>query len=197
VGAGGYAASAFSVAAPGCTVLAIRPQATLQAAITGFDQRFVKERRHDWTSRYGYAPDMIDAANEAFIAFDPLTPMDAAHAALFTRKNMTPLRCYCMGNKPETILDSLEAHEVMIKSAMNSELTPAVFAQAIRKRSDDNQYCRGLFTQLMRRDHPLLAANVASYVLRKRPDNFMSKKLAELEAKGYHPTHPLETTAAE
>lgn len=37
--AGGYAAAAYSVAAPGCRVLALRPQATLDPATAGWDNR--------------------------------------------------------------------------------------------------------------------------------------------------------------
>ena len=81
---GGYAACAYSVAAPGSRVLAIRPQATLDPRVTGFDQRFKAERRQDFQGRYGFAPAMIDAAREVSIAFDPLQRLDAVHAALFT-----------------------------------------------------------------------------------------------------------------
>jgi hypothetical protein len=197
IGSCGYAAAAFSVAAPGCTVLAIRPQATLAASIAGFDHRHAKARRDDFTTRYGYAPDMIDAADQAFIAFDPTIAMDAVHAALFTRKNMTPLRCYCMGNKPEIALDSLGAQDEIIKAAMNTTLNKSTFAAAIRNRCSDRNYRHGLFGQALRRDHPVLAANVAAYVLRDAPDKFFEKKLQELAAKGHHPTRPLETHAAE
>jgi hypothetical protein len=60
-----YAAAAFSVAAPGATVDAIQPQTTLDPRITDWDDRYMKMRRTDFTSRYGYAPDMLDAAEQA------------------------------------------------------------------------------------------------------------------------------------
>ncbi|WP_339931367.1 phosphoadenosine phosphosulfate reductase [Yoonia sp. 208BN28-4] len=195
--AAGYAAAAYSVAAPGCTVLAIRPQATLDPRITGFDPRHTEQRRNDFTSRYGYAPDMIDATQEAFIAFDPLLQMDAVHAALFTRKNMTPLRCVCMGDRLEFSLDELDIHNEMIRNAMDDTLDTASFAKLIRARRSHIRYRRGLFSQMIRRDHPVLAANVAAYVLREGPDGFFSKKLEELLAKGHNPTIPFNIEAAE
>ena len=60
-----YAAAAFSVAAPAATVDAIQPQTTLDPRITDWDDRYMKMRRTDFTSRYGYAPDMLDAAEQA------------------------------------------------------------------------------------------------------------------------------------
>ncbi len=52
----GYAASAFSVASPGATVVAIQPQATLDPRMTEWDDRFTDMRRVSFTDRYGYAP---------------------------------------------------------------------------------------------------------------------------------------------
>ncbi|MDG1103479.1 MAG: hypothetical protein P8N75_08935 [Ascidiaceihabitans sp.] len=83
-----YAAAAFSVAAPGATVVAIQPQATLDPQITEWDDRYVKMRRADFSSRYGYAPDMLDAAEQAYVIYDPCERLDAAHAAMFTRSNV-------------------------------------------------------------------------------------------------------------
>ena len=83
-----YAAAAFSVATPGATVVAIQPQATLDPQITEWDDRYVKMRRADFSSRYGYAPDMLDAAEQAYVIYDPCERLDAAHAAMFTRSNV-------------------------------------------------------------------------------------------------------------
>lgn len=195
--AAGYAAAAYSVAAPGCTVLAIRPQATLDPRITGFDPRHTAQRKHDFSSRYGYAPDMIDAADHAYIAFDPLLQMDAVHAALFTRKNMSQLRCICMGDRLEFSLDELGIHDDMIRAAMDGTLDATSFAKLIRARRTHLRYRRGLFGQMIRRGHPVLAANVAAYVLREGPDAFYSKKLEELIAQGHSPSIPMNTRAAE
>ena len=61
-GSSGYAACAFSVAAPGAQVLALSPQATLDPRVSEWDDRFRRMRRISFTDRYGYAPDMLDAA---------------------------------------------------------------------------------------------------------------------------------------
>jgi hypothetical protein len=93
----GYAAAAFSVAAPGARVLAVQPQATLDARLTEWDDRFVHMRRTSFSDRYGYAPDMLDAADHAFILYDPYEALDAMHATLFEAPNVTRLRLRNMG----------------------------------------------------------------------------------------------------
>ncbi|MFN6978284.1 MAG: phosphoadenosine phosphosulfate reductase, partial [Gemmobacter sp.] len=70
-GAGGYAAAAYSVAAPGATVLALRPRATLDPGVAGWDPRDRTARRLDFTSRYGFAPDMTEGAGKVFVLADP------------------------------------------------------------------------------------------------------------------------------
>jgi hypothetical protein len=45
-------------------------------------------RRTDFTGRYGYAPDMLDAAEQAYVIYDPYERLDAAYAAMFTRSNV-------------------------------------------------------------------------------------------------------------
>jgi hypothetical protein len=42
-------------------------------------------RRTDFTSRYGYAPDMLDAAEQVYVIYDPYEQLNAARAAMFTR----------------------------------------------------------------------------------------------------------------
>lgn len=194
---GGYAAAAYSVAAPGCTVFALRPQATLDPRIAGFDTRYTSERRTDFNSRYGYAPDMIDGSARAFIAFDPLQRFDAIHAALFTRKNMTPLRCPGLGWKLDSTFDAMGVHNTLIRAAMDGTLTTVKFAHAMRMRNTQKGFLRSLFQKAVQTGHPVLAANVCTHVLRQGDDPFFSKKLEELVSQGHHPSNPISADAAE
>ena len=82
-GAAGYAACAYAVTAPGARVLAVAPRATLDPEVAGWDRRHMAARRFDFTSRYGYAPDMTEGAAHVWLVHDPLNPLDAMHAALF------------------------------------------------------------------------------------------------------------------
>ncbi|MFT5650405.1 MAG: hypothetical protein ACJAXK_000819 [Yoonia sp.] len=193
---GAYAAAAYSVAAPGCTVLALRPQATLDPRIAGWDTRYVQQRRHDFTHRFGYAPDMIDAVNHAYIAFDPLQRFDAMHAGMFTRSNVTALRCTGLGNRLDLTLDAMEVHDDLIKGAMFKTLDLDTFNKAMRKRRDNPTYLRNLYTRMIQTGHPKLAANVCAYVLRSGDQAFFARKLEELVSQGHHPSTPLSVSAA-
>lgn len=184
--AAGYAATAYSVAAPGATVLAIRPQATLDPRIAGFDSRYTAQRRLDFTTRYGYAPDMVDAANDVYVAFDPLQLWDSMHASLFTKSNVTALRCNGFGARMDRGLDALGLTYAFIKAAMNGTLDTVNFAILMRGRRGYAPYLRWLYTQMIRREHPRLAAAVCVHVLRKTDDPFFVQRLDELIAQGHY-----------
>lgn len=157
-GAGGYAAAAYSVAAPGATVLALRPQATLDPAIAGWDTRYVRHRRRDFASRYGYAPDMLDAAQQAFVLFDPADPLDAMHAALFHRSNVTALRAAHAGAPVEAMVAVTGIFDPLIESAMRGTLNRAGFARMWRARRGFKPYLDRFLTRVEAREKRLAAA---------------------------------------
>ena len=193
---GAYAAAAYSVAAPGCTVSALRPQATLDPRIAGWDTRYIAQRRHDFTHRFGYAPDMIDAVNHAYIVFDPLQRFDAMHAGMFTRSNVTALRCTGLGNRLDLALDAMEIHDDLIKGAMFKTLDLDMFNNAMRKGRDNPTYLLNPYSSMIKTGHPKLAANVCAYVLRSGDDTFFARKLEELVSQGHEPSTPLAISAA-
>ncbi len=177
---GGYAAAAFSVAAPGATVIALRPQATLDASMTGWDPRYKTQRRTDFTHRYGYAPEMIDAANAVFIAYDPIQRLDAIHAALFRKPHVTLLPCPLLGTRLDRAFDRLGIHDVMIKLAMDGSLDRKRFSQLLRARRYDQTYGRALINRLVTTNHKNLAQIMCTYMLQRGQNAFFAKTLREL-----------------
>lgn len=147
-GSAGHAACAMSVAAPGARVLAVRPQATLAPTIAGWDRRHLAARRRDFASRYGYAPDMIDAALSVHLVVDPVVALDAVHAAMFTRPHVTVHRCANAGPRTEAALDTLGLTPALIRTAMDGTLTPAAFGRLWRARRDSAAYLRLLLRRL-------------------------------------------------
>lgn len=178
----GYAAAAFSVAAPGATVIAVQPQATLDPRMTEWDDRFPEMRRVSFSDRYGYAPDMLDAADHAYVIYDPRQTLDAMHATLFERANVTRLRMRFMGATLQTRLINMEILYRMLALAGTGKLTPLAFYRLYRARRDNKQYLRSLTMHLDAEDRPylnmLLCRNVIS---RMRAPGFR-KRLNELEA---------------
>jgi len=140
----GYAAAAFSVASPGARVLAVQPQATLDPRITEWDDRFKPMRRMDFTSRYGYAPDMLDGAAKAFVAYDPHQQLDAMHAALFTRPNTRKLRLPHMGDAIQTDLLEMEQLGPLLLAICEDTLDDPGFARMMRARRTHPPYLRNL-----------------------------------------------------
>lgn len=169
-GMSGYAAAAFSVAAPGATVIAVSPQATLERPVTEWDTRFPTARRLDFASRYAYAPDMLDAASEAFIIYDPDEIEDAMHASLFTGSNIHHHR-YRRGRAGaiESDLRALGLVSQLAEKAANATLTPARLASVLQLRKRHVPYLRALLARVLAQDRPALTAMLCRAVLRDRP----------------------------
>ncbi len=154
----GYAAAAFSVAAPGATVVAVQPQATLDARMTEWDDRFVEMRRISFTDRFGYAPDMLDAAEKAFVIYDPLESLDAMHATLFERSNVTRLRTRNLGGSVQTRLLEMGCLYQILSQAGRGKLTAHAFHKLMRARRENGPYLRGLLRRTSDLDRPILTA---------------------------------------
>lgn len=182
IGACGYAAAALSVAAPGARVLLLRPQATLTPAVAGWDRRFPAARKLDFTSRYGYAPDMIDAAESVDLVVDPRVIPDAIHAALFTRNNVTVHRAPWAGGRLESLFDQMDLTRQLIASAMEGELDPARFGRMWRARRDSAPYLRGLIKRLEAQGRPALARRVCIHGAGTTDGAGFARKLEELRA---------------
>lgn len=178
---GGYAAAAYSVAAPGARVLLLRPVATLDPEVTGFDSRYKADRRTVFTDRYGYAPDMIDAANRAWVIYDPTELFDSMQAALFTRPNVQKFKCPGLGSKLDTGLDQVGALNKLISAAMSGELDSEAFGQIWRDRHDSAHYLRGLVAQCEKQGRLGLALRVCDTALARDPHPFFAKRREAIE----------------
>ncbi|MGZ2258247.1 phosphoadenosine phosphosulfate reductase [Roseobacter sp. A03A-229] len=175
----GYAAAAFSVAAPGAKVLAIQPQATLDPQVTAWDKRFVEMRRTSFTDRYGYAPDMLDAAEEAFIVFDPNQMEDAMHAALFTRPNVTMLRARHMGSTLQTDFLQMKVLSKLISAVARDSLTAPQFATLMRARRDHMPYLRRLLSRLDYDERPALIERLCRAVVQRHKAPRFARRLEQ------------------
>ncbi|MDK3016246.1 phosphoadenosine phosphosulfate reductase [Pseudodonghicola flavimaris] len=177
----GYAAATYSVASPGATVIAVQPQATLEPRMTEWDDRFTELRRTDFTSRYGYAPDMLDAAGQAFILYDPRQTLDAMHATLFARANVTRLRLPFMGGALQTQLMEMKILYRLLSLAGAEKLTEKKFFELYRARRDHIAYLRNLMSHLDQTERPylniLLCRNVTSRMWVRR----FRRRLVQLE----------------
>lgn len=180
-GMGAYAAAAYSVAAPGATVIVLQPVATLDPAQCEWDDRFSEHRRLDFTSRYGYAPDMIDGAGGVFVLYDPEEPLDAMQAALFRKPHVTALRCRKLGGAIEPMLGQMDILVPMVEAACEGRLTSSLFFRLYRARRQHGGYSRGLLAKIDKADRPVLAAILCRSVLKLMNRPRFRKRLSELE----------------
>lgn len=144
----GYAAAAFSVAAPGATVIAVQPQATLHPDLTEWDTRFPQMRRTDFSRRYGYAPDMLEAAGSALILYDPREEVDAMHAALFRHPNVTRIRLRGMGGSIQARMAEMSILKPLLSLLASGEPDLAAIHHFFRARRDNPAYLRSLLARL-------------------------------------------------
>jgi hypothetical protein len=187
-GMAAYAAAAFSVTAPGATVILVQPQATLDPRISGWDSRHTEMRRTSFTDRYGYAPDMIEGAGEVFVIYDPDQPLDAMHAALFTKPFVTKLPCPYAGSDIPDLFNSFKILRPLLELACEGGFTAAAFWQHYRARRNSGRYLRSLMGKLNEEGrtflNALLCRNAATRLNGPRFRARLGQLEAELKAQG-------------
>ena len=176
-GPAGYAAAAFSVAAPGARVLCIQPQATLDPRVAEWDDRFLHMRRTAFDTRYGYAPDMLDAAEEGVILYDPDNKLDAMHAALFTRPNVTRFRMRHLGPEMGQSLMEMSLLLRLIAQMSAGKLNRLNIARLFRARRKHVRYLKRVMMRLEREERLYLNALWAQCVMRNTPGPRFRKSL--------------------
>ncbi|MFZ5752108.1 MAG: phosphoadenosine phosphosulfate reductase [Pseudomonadota bacterium] len=201
-GMAGYAAAAYSVTAPGATVIAIQPQATLDPRLAGWDPRWPEKRRLSFTDRYGFAPDMTEGAGEVYVIFDPEQALDAMHAALFARPWTHLLPCPNLGRDIATALDQMRMLPAILKAAGSGAFDPALFRTFYRARRNHPPYLRNLMGRLDAEDRPglnlLLCRNVSNRLRIARFTQRIPELEEQLRAAGRRipplPTRPPSST---
>jgi len=180
-GAEGYAAAAFSVVALDVTVLTFAPQATLDTAVAGWDRRHPAARRRDFTSRYGYAPDMIEAAAAAWVFYDPSIAEDAMHATLFGQAGARTVAVPDFGADPARLVEDIGALDEIVGAAVAGRLSRATVARALRRRRDSLPYLRRLLARVQASQSPDRVIRLCHAVLRLHAAPRFRKALAQAE----------------
>ncbi len=193
----GYAAAAYSVAAPGSSVLLVSPQATLDRNVTSWDSRFPSARRIDFGGRYADAPRLLDAADVALLIFDPDEIEDAMHASLFNGANVIHQRYRRGGAGPiEADLRNMSLISSLTGAATRGRLTSSEAARILRARKTHVPYLRALLSRVLAEDRTALTAQLCRAVLAEQPLPRFQQHLERAEAQlGLRPADP-DTAAA-
>ena len=179
----GYAAAAFSVAAPGCTVMVYNPIATLDPRVAEWDHRFTSMRRTSFTDRYGFAPDMIEAADQVFVFYDPEEELDAMHAALFTRPHVTKLRTRHLGRHILQDMIDMDILQPLLETAGAGGDIAQHFHRLFRARRDYSPYLRRLLMQLEDDGRCMMSGLLCRNVVNRMKAPRFRRRLNEIESK--------------
>ncbi len=177
----GYAASAYSVCAPGAEVLALRPFATLSPNLASWDERYPHARKLNWTKRFGFAPDMLDAAAHATVILDPRVKEDAMHGALYNRKNVTSLWARGSGTMIDALFDGIGILNKLIVLAMDGGLDAKTFYKLYRKRRESFPYLRSLDQMAFGKGKHRLSKSLCTRMMEERPHRYFNRRLAQIK----------------
>ena len=165
---GAYAAAAFSAAAPGATVILISPQATLDREKASWEYRYLKAWRRNFKDRYGYAPDYVTAAENAYVFYDPRMAQDAMHATLFDSPNITKFPCRFLGHRMASLWVQMGILTPIIEGCVAGTLSRQDFYKMMRARHQSTRYQRELLDAVLEKNRPRLTVRLCEYVLSKR-----------------------------
>lgn len=194
----GYAAGAFSVAAPGASVILAAPQATLDRSLTGWDNRFPSSRRMAFSPRYADASHLIAAADTALILYDPDEVEDAMHASLFRGPNILHQR-YRRGSAGaiESDLRAMSLISKLADAAASGELTQARVSELLRARRGHVPYLRALLSRVLAEERPQLTRWLCRAVLDEHPLPRFASHLERAEVQlGLRKPDPVDEEAA-
>lgn len=182
---GAYAAATFARAAPGATVIAISPQATLSREIAPWETRYHKVWKRDFgrNSPYSYAPDGAETASRVYLFYDPSSPLDAMHAALFQGENTTRFYCRRMGHRIASLWLQMGILKDLVTGCVDGTLTRTGFYRALRARRQSGRYERELLDAVLRLDRPALTRRLCRAVLARRRGPRFRRALVEAEAR--------------
>lgn len=177
---GGYAACAFSPAAPGCDVVAISPQSTVDKSIVPWETRYKVVWDRDFTGKYGDASEVSKAANRVSILYDPYEPLDAQHAARFTGDNVQHLRAPLLGHRLGSSLNQMGILSPIILGALNGTLSNDAYYKLLRERRNFPRYQRELFNRAVEKGHTALAKSLGEHILKQNPNRAVRMGMKEL-----------------
>ena len=177
---GGYAACAFSGAAPGADVVAISPQSTVDRAVVPWETRYRTVWGADFSGKYGDAALVSGAARRVTLLYDPFEPLDAGHVDRFAAPNVMKLRANLLGHRLGSSLQQMGILTPIILGALGGSLSEAEFYRTLRARKTFGRYQRELFTRLINANHPKLAKRLGAYILGQGDNRFIRQEMLAL-----------------
>lgn len=183
---GAFAACAFAPLAPGCTVLAVSPQMTVDPQLVPWETRFPKATKQDWSLPFSSATEGLSAAGRVYVVFDPLDRRDRMHVRMLpTLPNVVPLAIPAAGHDVSVLLHQINILKPYTRAAIDGTLSQATFRKMISTRKKGLRYRRILFRHAIHRGHYQFAVRVAELSHADFPQgNFQTMRAMALAASG-------------
>jgi hypothetical protein len=147
---GGFGAATFSSLSPGCTVVTLSPQSTMDPRLVPWERRFAVARRLDWSGRYADATKEVRDAAQVIIVFDPRTEPDRRHAERFPAHNRLLLPAPYLGHKVATGLLEMKVLKPFMQASIEGRMDLAGFQNLIRRRRHSQVYFQSLMDRARR-----------------------------------------------
>nr|WP_111301139.1 hypothetical protein [Paracoccus saliphilus] len=169
---GGFAAAAFAPLAPGCTVLSLSPQATLDPKRVPWDKRFADGLRQDWSLPFGDAAEGLKAARVGYVLYDSLNRPDQRHVDIIAAApSVRLIRVPAGGHGVPPMLVQTKLMKQVSRDIIAGRFDEASFYRAIRARKDTIRYYRMLAREALLRRKFNFAVKVCDFGLRKFPES--------------------------
>ncbi|MFZ1470585.1 MAG: hypothetical protein WAT09_16665 [Paracoccaceae bacterium] len=180
---GGFGALAFAPLAPGCTVMALAPQRSLDQTLCPYESRYRHGRlTTDWSLPFGDAAQGVRAASRAYIGFDPTLTEDRLHAESMAGPNVTFLPMRAMGHKLPPALLKMGLLKPLSLAAFTAQLELPAFARMMRARRDSMPWRAEFLARCRAHGHLRLGLDLAEKMMADRPHWKIRHQKKELTA---------------
>lgn len=168
---GGFGALAFAPLAPGCTVLAMAPQSTLDEERAPFETRYRYARSiTTWDGPFADAATGVRSAGRAYVIWDPQEALDHAHVARLPKsENLELLPVSDVGHKIPPALLKMGILKPIALSGLEGSLDPVRFRQLLRARRQSIPWIQSLLRRADAHGHRTLTMAAAQKALNDRP----------------------------
>ncbi len=137
---GGYAALAFAEAVPGCTVIALNPQSTLDKKLIPWEKRFKSGQEQDWQNSFHDGAIGASFAEKAYVVYDPFHNEDKKHIDRLNSQNIIHLKVFLVGHQIPTWLLQMGILGTLIDKIVSNSLTELDFYKLARTRKSIIRY---------------------------------------------------------
>lgn len=169
---GAFAALSFAPLIPGCTVIAMSPQATRDPKRVPWETRFPDGRNRDWTLEFNDAAKGVMHASRAYIFYDSLNRLDRRHAHMIaTTSNVHLLPIPAGGHGVPPMLVQMGILKEVTRTVIQNKMDRSTFIKRMRSRKNTLRYYNILAIESLCRKKNAFALRVANAGLEKFPNS--------------------------